>query len=218
MRVKVILVVVGSLLLLGQMTVHAAKSIIFQDVVEEHWAKSYIDRAVGIGFVAGFPDGHFRPSEPVHVDQFIKMVVLATGVKVEQGEGYWAENYIIYATAAGLVKNTDFTSYDRPINRGEMLRIMIRALGEESVENAERYADHIADIENVSEGFRPFVLQGYVLGLMTGYDDGTIHPEYSASRAEAVTAILRVIDPALRVVPETVIVDQVESDNEGAVE
>jgi N-acetylmuramoyl-L-alanine amidase len=50
----------------------------FPDVPETHWARAVIETAVAQGWVGGYPDGTFRPDEPVTRAQAVSMVARAT--------------------------------------------------------------------------------------------------------------------------------------------
>jgi len=53
--------------------------------ISKHWAKSAIERAVKKGYVTGYPDGTFRPDEPVTVAEFLSMMLRSMTVKDEGG-------------------------------------------------------------------------------------------------------------------------------------
>ncbi|BAZ29102.1 hypothetical protein NIES4074_15400 [Cylindrospermum sp. NIES-4074] len=49
----------------------------FKDVPTGYWAKGYIEALATKGFIAGFPDGSFRPNEPVTRAQFATIITKA---------------------------------------------------------------------------------------------------------------------------------------------
>ncbi|TAF02846.1 MAG: DUF1565 domain-containing protein [Nostocales cyanobacterium] len=49
----------------------------FQDVSAGYWAKAYIEALAGQNIIAGFPDGTFRPNEPVTRAQFATIITKA---------------------------------------------------------------------------------------------------------------------------------------------
>lgn len=53
-----------------------AAGAVFTDI-KGHWAKPAIEEMVRQGILDGYPDGSFRPGEPVKVDQFVKMLILS---------------------------------------------------------------------------------------------------------------------------------------------
>jgi len=56
-------------------TVNAA--VAFQDVPPGYWAKAYIEALAAKNIIAGFPDGNFKPDEPVTRAQFATIVTKA---------------------------------------------------------------------------------------------------------------------------------------------
>jgi N-acetylmuramoyl-L-alanine amidase len=51
----------------------------FKDVPSSHWAYGPIEQAAEQGWIGGFPDGTFRPGEPVTRAQAVSMISRATG-------------------------------------------------------------------------------------------------------------------------------------------
>lgn len=47
---------------------------IFEDVPVGHWAYSYINAAANAGWVKGYPDGSFRPDEPISRAEVVRLV------------------------------------------------------------------------------------------------------------------------------------------------
>lgn len=41
------------------------EAIAYKDVADNYWAKSNIEQATRRGFFAGYPDGTFRPQQPI---------------------------------------------------------------------------------------------------------------------------------------------------------
>lgn len=70
-----------------------AQTIYFTDL-KGHWAEATIYALVKEGVVEGFPDGTFRPNDPVQVDQFIKMILMALSEEKENGERYWRDDFL----------------------------------------------------------------------------------------------------------------------------
>ena len=47
---------------------------VFDDVPNGHWAYSYINAAANAGWVEGYPDGSFRPDEPINRAEVVRLV------------------------------------------------------------------------------------------------------------------------------------------------
>ena len=56
----------------------------FIDVAPNYWAKSYIEALASKGVIAGFPDGTFKPNEPVTRAQFAAIINKAFAPQAQQ--------------------------------------------------------------------------------------------------------------------------------------
>jgi hypothetical protein len=69
---------------------YAAGPTRFPDVTADHWASGYINVAVDVGIIVGYPDGTFLPENQVTFAEAIKMIVAGLGYtpKAEALGGY----------------------------------------------------------------------------------------------------------------------------------
>jgi hypothetical protein len=65
----------------------------FKDLTPDHWAYAAIAQGVRQGYIAGFPDGTFRPNDPVTVAQFIKMTLMSL-TDDSSGFVWWSDKYL----------------------------------------------------------------------------------------------------------------------------
>lgn len=172
----------------------------FSDVPANAWYKDAMLAVTATGAIDGFPDGTFKPQNNISVDQFIKIVVVATGNRIEEGSGYWAQTYIDFAMEKGFVLSGEFIDYKRPITRGEIARILVRALTDAIfMYDFSSYTAMIKDYTTIPKEYQDYILKAFISGLMTGYPDETFKQENNATRAEAVTMVHRLIDPKVRI-------------------
>ena len=88
----------------------------FSDVPKSHWASGFIAYATSVGFVAGYPDGTFKPDQQVTYDQALTMIVAALGYKAESLPGSWPGNFVNKAQGLGILdtcKTTGTTNAPR---------------------------------------------------------------------------------------------------------
>ena len=194
---KFMMVVMSCILLLT----NSVYAVVLTDV-QDHWAKETIGYLVESGIVNGYDDGTFKPEDTVQVDAFIKMVVTSLGHTLENGSSYWASTFINKAKELGLVKEGEFDTYESPINRAEMARMIVRALQEEYPDNLDEYKALITDYDTIADPYKAYIVKAYTKGIITGYEDGSFKPEQNATRAEAATMIVRMLDAEQRKVPE----------------
>ncbi|MBD2132683.1 DUF1565 domain-containing protein [Sphaerospermopsis sp. FACHB-1094] len=83
----------------------------FKDVPTGYWAKSYIEALAAQNIIAGFPDGTFRPNEPVTRAQFATIITKALTPAVKRQavqfkdvqSNFWAYNAIQEAYKSAFV-------------------------------------------------------------------------------------------------------------------
>lgn len=154
----------------------------FPDVSAKHWAKSSIENAVKLGYVTGYPDGKFRPNDPVTYAEFMKMIVGALDLDVDATDPKWYVPFLNAATDSGIYR-ADFKDnvWNKPIPRIDMSRIAFRAIRE--------------DMKAVERGFdmNRFLYEATKAGLINGYGKGEIRPEGTTTRAESITVIGRML-------------------------
>lgn len=82
--------IIVSALGIGEAAEYAAGATRFPDVTAGHWASGYINVAVDVGVIVGYPDGTFQPENQVTFAEAIKMIVAALGYtpKAEALGGY----------------------------------------------------------------------------------------------------------------------------------
>ena len=85
------------------MTVSGKSDTKFSDVPASHWASGFIAYATSVGFVAGYPDGTFKPEDPVTYDQALTMIVAALGYQSEALPGSWPGNFVNKAQGLGIL-------------------------------------------------------------------------------------------------------------------
>jgi hypothetical protein len=176
----------------GEVTVSSALK--FSDVPLSHWAYKDILLGVDKGYVDGMPDGTFAPDKAISRAEFIKMVVASLKLPVgsqQQGEP-WFGPYIRTAMEYGLINVDEFGTYSETMNRQEMAKVAVRAVGK----NAE-----------YDEAFMLIAAEN---GLIMGTGDGSLKPEGTTTRAQSVTIIERILKVRAG---ETLPVDQRAIDN-----
>jgi hypothetical protein len=181
----------------------------FSDVKSSNWAYTYINQLVEKGGINGYPDKTFRPSKTITAAEFVKITVaLLDGEKDKPLLGHWATNYMKAAEVLEIVPEGMFekSDWDKPIPRQKMGVIMERAaenmLDEIVVTDTAKLDSTkagIKDYDSICKYCKDYIVQAVLRGLINGYTDGTFKPEQTATRAEASTMIIRLVEPAYRV-------------------
>ncbi|MFB6364292.1 S-layer homology domain-containing protein [Paenibacillus elgii] len=154
--------------------------------ISGHWAESDIKAIVAAGYVDGYPDGSFKPNHTITRAEFITMVAKAAGLKPVPGSDNkeWYAPYVLALVQAGIHQYKEFSSGDwnTPITRLEMARLAVRA-ADKSLQSPEDSTDA-----------KKFMFLATQKGLITGLAGGELGKEESATRAQSVKIIQRILD------------------------
>ncbi|CAH0118985.1 hypothetical protein PAE9249_01482 [Paenibacillus sp. CECT 9249] len=176
-----------------------------------HWADSTMRKAACAGMVKGYPDGSFKPDQPVTRAEFTLMLMdaltqqgriaeLGVGAPSNPGSfkdqekiGAWAQQEIAQAVASGIVQGYDDGTFrpDAPIIRAEMASMIARAL-QFTVETDALTGfadDHV--IPEWAKGAAEALRQ---IGIVEGRGGNKFVPDGMATRAEAVVMLWRMVD------------------------
>ncbi|WP_435923010.1 bacterial Ig-like domain-containing protein [Paenibacillus sp. DYY-L-2] len=177
----------------------------FTDVTG-HWAEASIREAISLGFINGYPDGTFKPNGAVTRAEFA--VMLAKALKLADADGNaasepvaftdqveirpWARDAVAMAINAGIIEGYEDGSF-RPsgnVTRAEMVTMLARAAGLPIKEDA---ATQFADDGQIPAWAKGAAAAMQEHGIVTGRADRQFAPNDTATRAEAVTMILRLL-------------------------
>ncbi|WP_027086081.1 S-layer homology domain-containing protein [Cohnella panacarvi] len=127
---------------------------VFKDI-KGHWAERTIAAMVDRGILDGYPNGTFKPNDPVKVDQFIKMLVLSYTELHQDGERSWSTSFVQSLSAENqTILMQDYRYYDfKPVTAGYWAKPYIDVASDLHLLNKSRYSDFQGDMtrENVAE-------------------------------------------------------------------
>lgn len=116
----------------------------FIDLYPSHWSNGYINFTVSMGYVNGYPDNSFRPSNNITYAEIIKILVMINGntpsTEDFQGES-WATPYIIKALETGImsgiiIPNANYNSY---ASREKVFEMVYNTMMIKYLESTEEY-------------------------------------------------------------------------------
>ena len=188
----------------------------YSDVNQSAWYASYVNKISELNAFSGYEDGTFRPDNQITQEEFIKTVVCLICGELNESNAptvkntwnskwsSWAIPYLDKAFELGLITEQDtmFKLVGIPCNRGEMAKVITRAveyLKEDSVADTSTYITKLKDYNRIKEEYKPYVLQAYAKGILSGYDDGTFRDDGLLTRAEASSVLVRLIDKNERI-------------------
>jgi len=103
---------------------------VFNDVVEHHWAKDFINLAHANGCISGYGDGIFKPDNNVTIAESFTILINVLNYKeLANSNGVmWPLNYLEIARKTGLNKDVEYTSYMEPATREKVAKMTLNAL------------------------------------------------------------------------------------------
>lgn len=181
----------------------------FVDVAPDHWARADIQLMASRHIVKGKQSGRFEPEAQVTRAEFTALLVRALNLKAEGlflpaqavfadvPVSHWSYSEVQAALQYGLVAPASSFRPDDPITRQEMAVMLNRALALRNVPRLGSPADtalaRYSDRSQIANWAQDAVSQTTQLGIMGGYPWGTFEPEKTATRAEAVTVLKRLM-------------------------
>lgn len=189
-------------------TLVSGQEALYKDTKLTDWFYGSLNSMSTEKIITGYPDGTFRGSDVLAIDQYTTMLCRLTGNDVGVAEGYWAKNYLDFASAQGWFKGLTIASFGSPINRYQAAVLTARAMKIDETnapDQLEDYAMYIDDIDQIPTKYKTEILINYALGITTGYPDGTFKGTNTLTRAEGAVMSHRVLVPNVRkklLVPE----------------
>ncbi|GAB6991140.1 S-layer homology domain-containing protein [Paenibacillus pini] len=172
----------------------------FSDIAK-HWAADVITQAASRGFISGYADGTFRPDQKVNRVEFTTMLAKAlnlTGTgkslsfKDNNNIPAWAKTYVAQAVQAGIVSGYADQQFrpSQEISRAEMAALISKAMGIQ-VNHAAKLP--FADASKAPKWAVPYIAAVTEAGLVNGVGGNRFAPNQSATRAEAATWIMALL-------------------------
>ena len=178
---------------------------IFPDLPSDHPARAAVTDLVVRGVLNGYPDGTFRPEQPVTRAEFAKVLVLATGLlpnpkaqlAFRDTAGHWAaaDGYLQAAVAADVINGFPDGTFqpEQPTTRAQVTKIAaaVRGLTPNGIPP---YAD-IAPTDWFA-GWVSTAFEGNLIGSQAGtpvWTGGNFEGNIPATRGEAAILLENII-------------------------
>ncbi len=176
----------------------------FPDVNSNYWASPFIQELVNRGIIAGFPDGSFRPEEPVTRAQFASMVrkafkkapVRSSIQFVDVSSSYWAASAINEAYVSGFLSGYPDSIFrpDENIPRAQVLVSLSNGLGYSVAGQTDSVLLAYNDSSNIPGYARTSVAAATEKRIVVNYPDvSTLAPNQAATRAEVAAFIYQAL-------------------------
>ncbi|WP_168124001.1 NEAT domain-containing protein [Paenibacillus sp. HB172176] len=171
----------------------------FSDIVN-HWAKIDIEKAIKRGIVTGYSDGTFHPDNIVTRGEFAVMISRALNLEGEGRAAFsdnsqipdWAKDYIARAVAIGLMSGFEDQTFRAAgqLTRAQLAVIIARAA---NLSHSSTSTSGFDDQGDIPAWAQQEVAAAAQAGLIQGKENNRFGPSDTATRAEALTLIIRLL-------------------------
>ena len=176
----------------------------FSDISSDYWASEFIQELADRGVISGFPDGTFRPNEPVTRAQFAAMVRQAFRRSATRGavqfadvpSNYWAAEAIREAYTTGFLSGYPNNIFrpDENIPRAQVLVSLSNGLGYTSANSIDQTLLAYGDASSIPNWARPSVAAATERQIVVNYPNvSTLAPNRAATRAEVAAFIYQAL-------------------------
>lgn len=186
----------------GTDTATAVKAETLEDA-KYSWARDDIGALADLGAVIGYPDGTFKPNQPITRAEFAAMLSRALGLEAGESaedllytdvKDHWAEGYIASLSDKQLLSFADGESFepDKHMIRSEVVGAIMKVIPvDEKFGNLlEEVDSSFVDVTSEDELFRQ-VEAAERLGIIPIHFGAAFGPNRTATRAEAAAMVRR---------------------------
>ena len=185
----------------AEKVLYVPRHVILKDT--DHWAKEQIEKLVSVWSVDGYDDGTFQPDKTVTRAEFYKILSSSLGMKLQVNTNnladisvdHWAKGLLEGGIHLGIIDTNHYKTgfnAEQPITRQEMAEWAVRALnGGKKVESTSTF---FIDDNQISNEYKGYIKSANSFGIIDGFTDNTFRPSETATRAQAVSMIVRSIE------------------------
>ena len=185
----------------------------FSDVPPGHWAYEAIMDLVQRGILSGYPDGTFKPDNPVKRSETAVILTKVFALElltperasyIDVPKSHWAYGYAEVIGKTKLMDDSIGSGRFRPeenLKRIEFVPISVKALGMKmfadviSEEEKTRTIMVFLDASQVPIWARGYLTIAIKAQIVSGYPDKTFKPKNNITRAEIATLIYNMLKP-----------------------
>ncbi|BAB75682.1 all3983 [Nostoc sp. PCC 7120 = FACHB-418] len=176
----------------------------FSDVSSNYWAAQFIQQLSQRGIIAGFPDGSFRPEEPVTRAQFAAMVNKAFQKAPERQainfvdvpSNYWASSAIRQAYTIGFLSGYPGNRFEpnQAIPRQQVLVSLANGLEYIPSGNVDSTLQYFNDAVNIAGYARSPIAAATEQKIVVNYPNvNFLNPTATATRAQVAAFIYQAL-------------------------
>ncbi|NLX02133.1 MAG: hypothetical protein GXY40_06355 [Syntrophomonadaceae bacterium] len=166
--------------------------------ISGHWAQAIIMELVNSGVVSGYPDATFQPDKNITRAEFTTALVKAFELENKTGKDFaditnhWAKDAIVTAASHGIVNGYDANSFgpDNNITREQMAVMIVKAA---QLNKNDGESKQFIDNDKICSWAAEAIAIASQHNIITGYPDNSFKPQGEATRAEAATVIIKIL-------------------------
>ncbi len=180
----------------------------FADVPKDHWAYEYANYLFDRKIISGAGTNEsgevfLNPDSAITREEAVKIAVAAANIALDNEFDLafadkdfvsdWAKPYVFAGVKSGILTGYGEDNTFRPknqITREELVKVIVSAFGIEISENADVSAFSDADKITWSA---PYIAAAVKSEIIKGYADGSVKPQSSVTRIEAITMFARAL-------------------------
>ncbi|GKX27624.1 hypothetical protein SH1V18_01040 [Vallitalea longa] len=175
----------------------------FSDVADADWFNDSVKYCYETGIMSGKGANSFDPKGSISLAEAITLAARTNNIYTGQSNGIenigdnWYDGYVAYAIENNIIKEGQFTDYNRNITRAELAYLFAHSVASEELRAIQMYTVPDVDFDTP---YSDEIFTLFNAGVVTGSDeDRTFYPNNDITRGEAATLIFRVLNPDSRV-------------------
>ena len=187
----------------------AAAQKTFSDVASDYWARSYIQAMAERGVISGFPNGTFRPQEPVTRAQFAAMLNQAFDKSATRNatsfqdvpQDHWANEAISKAYTMGFLTGYPNKIFkpSQNIPRVQVLAALSGGLNYEASQSPDSVLEYYNDASAIPDWARSSTAAATQNQIVVNHPNRRqLNPDRQATRAEVAASIYQALVSAGR--------------------
>jgi hypothetical protein len=176
----------------------------FPDVPKTHPNYAAIESLKKINVIGGYPDGTFKPANPVQRVEALKMILGSAQIKSDGAsdvsglsdvpKDVWFTAYVAKAKELSIVQgNPDGTfKPDRQVNKAEFVKMVLMAF-KQDISKHENLSSAPAKDVPVNQWFAPHMSYARAIGIVVPDGADNLTPSKSLTRAECAEILYKML-------------------------
>jgi len=163
------------------------------EAIDEYGTIKYL---INKGILEEYSAHAFKPRENLSLAQFLKALIVLKEEKYLTGKSLRGEDYIKRGIDLGLIREKEFSDYNRPLTRYDTALLIARFYGNPAGDKT--YLTLIRDWARIPKEYLNAVLFTYYEGYLRLDDHLEFNGDHTVTRAEAAVIIHRMLDAGYR--------------------